>query len=500
MDLPITLRPRRLALDSGSEPVVLLHRGCPVCRAEGLGAPQRVKIQCGERQVIATLFTVDADWLSAEEAGLSDAAWSRLRPAGDDHLSFSHPPTLESLGAVRAKLHGNELADGDFRAVIDDIVEGRYSRVELAAFVAACAGSRLNSGEITALTRAMIAAGERLHWEAPVVADKHSVGGLPGNRTSPIVVAIATACGLIMPKTSSRAITSPAGTADTMAVLTDVDLDLEVMRRVVAAEGGCLAWGGAARLSPADDILIEIEKALDLDSEGQLVASVLSKKAAAGATHVVLDVPLGATAKVRSQAEAKAIAALFEATAEALGLTIRIMIGDGQQPVGRGIGPALEARDVLAVLRNEAGAPEDLRKRAVRLAGTLLELAGAAARGRGEKTAAEVLVGGRAWRKFEAICRAQGGLREPPLAPYQHVHKASRAGRIGSMDNRRLARLAKLAGAPAAPAAGILMQVRLGENVGRGAPLFEIHAESRGEMAYALQYLDHHGDLIVIEG
>ncbi len=217
------------------------------------------------------------------------------------------------------------------------------------------------------------------------MVDKHSVGGLPGNRTTPIVVSIVTSCGLTMPKTSSRAITSPAGTADTMETLAPVALDLATMRRVVEQEGGCIAWGGAVRLSPADDILISVERALDLDSEGQLIASVLSKKIAAGSSHVVLDIPVGPTAKVRNAEDAHRIAQGLVEVAEAFGLKAKPVFTDGTQPVGRGIGPALEARDVLAVLDNAAHAPHDLRERAVLLAATLLELAGKAPEGTGHR-------------------------------------------------------------------------------------------------------------------
>jgi thymidine phosphorylase len=223
----------------------------------------------------------------------------------------------------------------------------------------------------------MVKVGDRLHWTAPHVADKHCIGGLPGNRTSMIVVPIIAAAGLVIPKTSSRAITSPAGTADAMETLTRVDLSIAEMRQVVEREGGCVVWGGAMQLSPADDILIGVERPLDFDSEGQLVASVLSKKIAAGSTHVVIDIPVGATAKLRTMEAAARLEARLWRVAEAFGLKVRIVRTDGAQPVGRGIGPALEARDVLAVLQNASGAPSDLAERAVDLSSRLLELIGA---------------------------------------------------------------------------------------------------------------------------
>jgi thymidine phosphorylase len=345
----------------------------------------------------------------------------------------------------------------------------------------------------------MIGAGERIRWDFPVVADKHSVGGLPGNRTTPLVVAMVAACGVRIPKTSSRAITSPAGTADTMEMLAPVDLDVPAMRRVVESEGGCIAWGGAVRLSPADDTLIRVERPLDFDSDGQLVASVLSKKAAAGATHVVIDMPVGPTAKVRSTAAAESLSLRLQVVGTALGLRLRIEQTDGSQPVGRGIGPALEARDLLAVLQNAADAPADLRERAIRLAGAVLELADAAPAGFGPATAARVLADGRAWHKFQAICKAQGGMREPPRSSISHVVTASSAGMVSGFDNRRLSRLAKLAGAPGSPAAGLDLHVHSGERVARGQPLFTVHAQAPGELAYALEYLAKQQNIIVLD-
>jgi thymidine phosphorylase len=242
------------------------------------------------------------------------------------------------------------------------------------------------------------------------------------------------------------------------------------------------------RLSPADDILIRVERALDLDSEGQLVASVLSKKIAAGSSHLVLDMPVGPTAKVRSEGAAVALSKALIATAESFGLQARVVLGDGTQPIGRGIGPALEARDVLAVLQCVPDAPQDLRKRAIGLAGALIELGGLAPSGLGEAKAAQALDDGRAWAKFQQICEAQGGMRVPPVSEHQRPLVAARSGRLEAIDNRRIAKLAKLAGAPDEKAAGVELHVRLDELVTIGQPLCTVHAGAPGELAYALDY------------
>jgi len=487
---PHPLHARRMAIDTYHEHVVYMRQDCAVCRSEGFEAQSRVELSLRGRRVVATLNVVTGELLQAHDAGLSESVWHALQARDGDVMTVAHAPPLHSLSHVRAKVYGHKLDGAAFDAIVRDIVAGRYSDLHLASFVTACAGDRLDRDETTALTRAMVAVGERLAWPGATIVDKHCVGGLPGNRTTLIVVPIVAACGLTMPKTSSRAITSPAGTADTMEVLAPVDLELDAMRRVVERTGACIVWGGAVRLSPADDALIRVERPLDLDSEGQLVASVLSKKVAAGSTHVLIDVPVGPTAKVRSAEAAQAVGRLLVQVGDAMGLQVALALTDGSQPVGRGVGPALEARDVLAVLTRQPDAPADLRERALCLAGSILELGGAAAPGTGLQRARAVLDDGRAWTKFQQICAAQGGLREPPLAPHRHVVSAARGGVVASVDNRVLARAAKLAGAPKDAAAGLEVHVRIGDAVAAGQPLFTLHAQAAGELAYALDFVE----------
>jgi thymidine phosphorylase len=492
------LRLVRAGIDTYQQPVVYMHRDCEVCRSEGFAALTRVRVHSDGRELVATLNVVTGDWLARDVAALSEAAWSALAPGDDAWADFGHPEPPASAPALRAKVFGQRLAYPDFLQLMRDTVGNRLSDIELAAFVTACAGERLDEQETIGLTRAMLAVGERIDWGPGIVLDKHCVGGLPGNRTTPIVVAIVAAAGHRIPKTSSRAITSPAGTADTMEVMAPVALGLEAMRAVVEREGGCIVWGGNVRLSPADDVLIRIERPLDFDSDGQLVASVLSKKVAAGATHVIIDIPVGPTAKVRSATAADSLEHRLRAAAQAMGLVVSILRTDGTQPVGHGIGPALEARDVLRVLRRDADAPPDLRERALDLAGSLLDIAPGAVSGAGRRRAAALLDGGEALRKFLAICEAQGGFTEPSVAPLVHPILANRDGVLRGIDNRRLAKIAKLAGAPASATAGVEFKLRLGDAVRAGEPLLHVHAQTAGELDYALAYANRNSDLFVI--
>jgi thymidine phosphorylase len=490
----------RLGIDTHQEPVVYMREDCHVCRSEGFNAQGRVQICAGDRSIIATLDIVKGDLLSHQKAGLSEAAWLLLKAAEGEKATFRHAPAVDSMSYVRGKLYGKAFTERGANDIIRDISAGRYSDIQLSAYVTACAASNLSLDETIHITRAMVDVGRHIKWgPGRIIVDKHCVGGLPGNRTTPIVVAIVAANGLTMPKTSSRAITSPAGTADTMETLTEVNLDFDRMRDVVDQHGGCLAWGGSVSLSPSDDIIIRVERALDLDSEGQLVASVISKKVAAGSTHVLIDIPVGPTAKVRSAELAERLAMQLTLTGAALGLTVRTILTDGSQPVGVGIGPALEARDLLAVLQNQPESSQELRRRALALAAVLLEMGEACEVGGGMALAVRTLDSGLAWQKFQAICDAQGGMKIPPVAAHTRTLLAPRRGVVAMLNNRVISRLASLAGAPNAPAAGISMHVRLGDVVDFGQPLMTLHAEAIGELEYALDFYHSHPQILHIE-
>lgn len=491
-----TLSAVRIGIETPDEAHVFMHRDCHVCRAEGFTARTSVIVSCAGRSVVATLFPVTSALVKPTEAGLSEWAWKELGLQPGALVEISHAPPLESMSAIRGKVYGNRLDSISLERIVSDVAAGRYGGVHLSAFLTACAARPLDFDETRALTRAMVDVGKRLAWPGTRIMDKHCVGGLPGNRTTPIAVAIAAACGLTIPKTTSRAITSPAGTADTMETLAPVDLTIEAMQRVVGSEGGCIVWGGAVQLSPADDILIRTERVLDLDGEGQMVASILSKKLAAGATHLVVDVPVGPTAKVRSFDAAQRLAQSVVDVGHSFGLTVKTVLSDGTQPVGRGIGPALEALDVLAVLKGSALAPPDLTDHALTIAAALLELGDVAKDGEGRLMAADCLRSGRAWSKFQRICEAQGGMREPPVAKFSRTVEMRVAGTVDRIDSRRLSRVAKLAGAPDAKAAGVELHVCLGAPISKGHPAFTVHAESPGELDYALAYVDANPDII----
>lgn len=489
---------KRLGINTLYEHIAYMREDCQVCISEGFEALTRLNISFGKKTIVASLNVIRSEILKPGEISLSEKGIHDLGVKEGDLIRVSHLPPINSLSYVRSKIYGNQLSYKEINEIIQDVVKGKYSNIHLSAFVAACAGKGLRTNETISLTKAMIHSGKRIHWDSDLIVDKHCIGGLPGNRTTPIIVSIVAAFGLIMPKTSSRAITSPAGTADTMEVMSSVNLSREQIIEVVKKEGGCIVWGNKAKLSPADERLIIVEKALDIDSEGQLIASVLSKKIAVGSNLVIIDMPVGETAKVRDIETANEIKVEMEKVAHALGLKLKVVITNGSQPVGKGIGPALEARDVLAVLRNEPTAALDLKERALLLAGEVLELSGLVDAGDGNNKAREILNSGKAYDKFMSICMAQGGFKEPQIAKYQYEVKSDMKGHVVKVDNRKLAKVAKLAGAPEDKTAGVEFLAPLGTKVEKGQLLYRIHSESKGELEYALDYYRSQTEILLI--
>ncbi|MFA7587004.1 MAG: thymidine phosphorylase family protein [Novosphingobium sp.] len=477
---------RRIPIDTHPENTAFLLRHGGGYSPEQFQALRKIRISgtCGE--ILATLALVDeTSVLQPDEIGLGEQAFRRLGAREGDEVQVAQAMPPESLEYVRRKIDGDALDESELAAIIRDIAAHRYSPMEIAAFLVACAGF-MSTPETLAMTRAMVEVGNSLKWDAPLVVDKHCIGGIPGNRTSMIVVPIVAAHGLTMPKTSSRAITSPSGTADTMEVLANVDLSADRMKEIVAEHNAVLAWGGRVNLSPADDVLISVERPLRIDTYEQMVASILSKKAAAGSTHLVIDIPIGPSAKVRTQAEAVRLRKLFEYVARHMGIVTDIVITDGAQPIGRGIGPVLEARDVMAVLRNEADAPEDLRDRAVMLAGRVLDFDPDLEGGRGYARALELLASGAAMAAMEKLIAAQGR-QSTTHAPGRHQFevKATEHGIIHAIDCHRIARIARLAGAPMDKGAGIDLLHKIGAPVRKGETLYRIHADSDTGLGFA---------------
>ncbi len=454
----------------------------------------RLKIKKGRKSVIAIIdITESKKVVPTGQIGLYEEVLTKLNAKSGNFVDVSLVEKPVSIQYIKRKLKGKKLGYKEIYKIIDDINNNRLSEIEITYFVSACYTKGLDLDETVSLTKAMINTGGILKLNKYPVMDMHCIGGVAGNRTTMVVVPIVAAAGLTIPKTSSRSITSPSGTADTMEVLCNVCFSIKEIKNIIKKTNACLIWGGSVNLAPADDKIIRIEHPLSLDPEGQLLASILAKKKSVSATHLLIDIPVGKGAKIESRKKALYLKRLFESISKKLGIKIRVVIIDGSQPIGNGIGPELEARDVMWVLENDLRQPLDLKEKSIKMAGLLLEMGGKAKKGAGTKKALKILNSGAAYRKMMQIIRAQCGKKikadDIKIGKFRYNFRAKKSGVVTHIDNDSISKIARAAGAPLDKGAGIYLHKHVKDSVKKGDKIFTVYAKNKQKLGYAVNVL-----------
>ena len=479
------LKPYKIRIKTGGIPVAVLHKD--TAHMMDLHVGDRVRLK-SDRSTVVCLLDITNGHFPKKKIGLFVEAYEALNIEKNDVVDITAADKPKSLLSIRAKLDGEKLTSEQLNEIVRDIVHGDLSDVEMTYFVSGCYAHGLSDDETAALTKAIVKNGKKLEFKGQIVADKHCIGGVPGNRVTPIVVPIIVASGVLMPKTSSRAITSPAGTADAVEAVCNVTINAHKLMKIAKKVGGFMVWGGGVDLAAADDHMIKIRNPMSLDPEGMLLASIMAKKHSVSANHVLIDIPVGPGVKIADAAHAQHLKSRFLKIGKMLGMKVKVIITDGKQPIGNGIGPLLEMLDVIAVLKNDKNAPQDLRDKAIMESSLLLELTGKAKKGRGKKLAEELLTSGKAWKKFNQIIEAQGKKRIPKLAQHQADVGAPQAGTIKSIENKTVAHLARIAGAPKDSAAGLFLHKKIGDKVKKGEAFYTIYASSKDRLTFALEF------------
>jgi len=475
------LKAKLLNIQAGGRRIAILDDG--TINLLGAHSSERVIITYKNRQIIAIINI--ASNFPSNHIGLYDEISKTLNVKAGEYVDVQPAPIPESLRYVQAKVRGERLRENEIKTIVKDVVEHHLSDVELSSFVTALHIRGLSMGEIEVLSKAMVETGKTLNLNRSPILDKHGIGGIPGDKTTILLVPIIAAAGFTIPKTSSRAVTSPAGTADRVECLCPVNLEIEEIREVVGKTNGCMVWGGALELAPADDLFIQVEYPLGIDP--MLLPSIMSKKKAIGATHVVIDIPVGRGAKTKTIGEGHALANDFIDLGKRLGINVQCTLTFGEQPLGYAIGPALEAKEALnAIAGND---PSDLKEKATSIAGALLEMVGFK---NGKKQAENILHSGKAERKLREIIEAQGG--NPKIKPEDIEIGSKKAeivaeknGRVLWISNESIAQIAREAGAPKEKGAGVVLKAKLGEQIRKSEHLFEIYAENNVRLEAALE-------------
>lgn len=467
-----------LEVDFGSHIVVLNERDA---RELGLSPCSRVKLIKADRSIGAAIATTKT-MVNPGRILVNKSTASELGVSRGDSIGLRPIPISNSFTALQKRLNGQRLTQEDMYLIISDVVDHSIGEAEIASFLVSQLFYELSDEELTYLINAMVKTGSTIEFEEPAY-DEHSIGGVPGNsKVALIAVPIIASAGLLIPKTSSRAITTPAGTADTMEVLARVDLTADEIKDIARRTKATLAWGGKLNLAPADDIFVSIERRLNIDPWHQMVASILSKKVAMGIDNLVIDIPVGKSAKVQEISQADRLAGLFLNQASRLKMRLKIALTFGGQPVGRSAGPALEAREALEALIERRGS-KSLVEKALHIAGLVIELSGKAPLGAGFEVAKGIFEKGLSYEKFKQIVEAQGGNpgvkpEEIPIGEHSYTIYSPTEGAVTHIDNASITAVARAAGAPFDKGAGIYLHVKVGYRVNKGDPLLTIYSNS----------------------
>jgi len=477
------LKVKKLKFLAG-RPVCMIHKD--IAKELSLHVGRRVSLKNKNKTIIAITDIISDGFLNPNQIAVSEIIIKKLNLKLGDKIEVGLIERPRSIDLIKKKLTGSKLEKKEIFEIINDIADNSLTEIETAFFVSAVHDKGMNLEETKHLINAMVKSGKQLRVNGKVV-DKHSIGGIAGNRTTPIVVAICSSTGLVMPKTSSRAITSAAGTADVIETIAKIDYSIKEIKRIIKKTNACMVWGGALGLAPVDDKIIKIERIIKIDSTAQLLASILSKKISVGSKYIVIDIPYGRSAKVNRK-KAEGLKQKFLKLGKIFDLKLDVILTDGREPIGNGIGPVLELKDIFNVLRRKES-PKDLEKKSVLLSGRILELSGKAKKGKGIEMAQEILDSGKAYKQFEKIIKAQqGNMNHLPKPKHKFIIRAKRNIKIKHIGNKLINDLARHAGCPEDKAAGIYLHKKKGEVVEKGKPIMTLYAISKEKLNYAKKF------------
>jgi thymidine phosphorylase len=394
---------------------------------------------------------------------------------------------------IRRKRDGHPLARDEVEFLVRGITDGSLSDAQVGALAMALFLRGMEPDERVALTAAMTRSGTVLDWDLdrPVV-DKHSTGGV-GDKVSLMLAPIVAACGGAVPMISGRGLGHTGGTLDKLDSVPGYDTtpDLDTLRRVIG-EAGCAIVGQTAELAPADRRLYAIRDATGtVESIPLIVASILSKKLAAGLDALVMDVKFGSGAFMAAREDADELALALVEVARGAGLPTVALLTDMDQVLGSTAGNALEVREAIAYLTGEACEPR-LHEVTIALTASLLEQAGLAEDGRG--AAERALDSGAAAERFAAMVAALGGPSDLLERPGDHLAAApvateaapERPGIVTGMDCRAVGLVVTGLGGNRRreddridPSVGLTEIAPVGARVGSDRPLAVVHAATQ---------------------
>ncbi|MFA7298809.1 MAG: thymidine phosphorylase [Candidatus Absconditabacterales bacterium] len=400
----------------------------------------------------------------------------------------------ESLDALKKGLNGKRLNKKEIFAIMKDISNNRFTDILTTYFSAMGFFFPSKDEDLYRMAEAMAKTGEMLHFPG-IVADKHCMGGVSGNETTMIMIPLLTSLGIKMPKTFSKAITTPAATGECVSVLMDISFSKKEIEDLVKKNNCCLVRGGGLDLAPADEKLIKVAYPLSMQSYSRTIVSIMAKKYAMGINHSLIDIPVGPSAKVPDMKTAKRLKKKYLYVGKKLGMKMTVEITDALQPIGSGVGAVMQVREVLRVLQQHEKRPMDLEQKAIHLCAKIIELVGMAKGKDAEKLAYGQLISGKARAMMQKIISAQHG--DPKvkseglkLAKIQKDIVAEKSGKVKGIDMKVLNVAARTLGSPLDLQAGLYLHKKLGDVVKKGEVIYTMYANDESKIKLTKEFLD----------
>ncbi|MCD4811588.1 hypothetical protein K8R14_03225 [bacterium] len=483
------LKSRELDFEGGKDLFVVLNRA----DAERIGIKDGGTALLGYRDVEMYVKVIITDTKVEEgEIGLYEELVDERFAPVNQKVFLDIPKPTKALDAIRKKMKGEKLTEEELLCIMEDIGSRKLRETEVAFFVSTFFNPGFEDDEIYWMTKGMANSGEKLSFKdikdnGDLVVDKHSIGGTAGKGITPILVSILAANNLVCPNTSTRAITSPAGTSDILEVVMPVAVSKDDVYRVVKETGACLIWGGSLYLAPADDEIINVERSLRIQEFQKVLVSIVAKKVAMGSTCVLIDLPYGKNTKLDRPDDLAFLEKGFIKLFAKFGINCLIIKRQIKGPDGNGVGPALEIREALRVLEQTDNRSKDLENTVLDMAEILLEESGKAKKGEGRDLAIETLSSKRALSTFWRIAVSQGkkGVmlsQEIEVGKLTYELKATKSGTIMRIDTRTIVDIARSLGTPKIKEAGIFFEKNVGDRVEKGEVVAILYAQTEGRL------------------
>ncbi len=489
------LSSRKLDVRTGDMMVALINEVDAEENGIGIGDSVSLDVAGRKGSIIVSVDITDS-LIDEGEIGFYEGIWNKYNLNYGEIVKIKLVSPSEAVASIRKKVLGKKLKYKEIFNIIRDISNDKLGKILTTYYAASGYAQGFDDEELYYMTKAMAETGEMFKFEG-IVADKHSIGGVAGKGITPIVVPIV-ACvkGITVPNTSTRAITSASATTDMLEVIMPMSFSKEELDSFILKCNSFMVWGGGLDLAPADDKIIQVQKPIGIESIDKFVASIVAKKVAQGVNHVIFDVPVGNSAKIKTEKEYNKVKSTFEKTCAKFDIKVIVYRRDVNGIDGNSVGPCLECKEFLRVYERDNRRSLQLEEDALRMAGRLIELCGKVEKDKGYKLAKDILESGDAFAKLCEIIDMQGGNKKISsdsleIGGNTFEYKSKKSGVIKGINNKKVFEVCRALGNPRIKEAGLYFHKNVGDEIKHGDKLVTLYATTDSRLELGIKVYEN---------